>query len=458
MTQACVQAKGLNMAQGVCDTPVPPVVLRSATLAIDGGKNTYSRFDGLPELRQAIAKKLLQYNGIAADPETDVTVSAGATGAFHCACLALLSPGDEVILFEPYYQYHISALLAVEAVPVRVKMRAPDWTFSSDEVERAITPRTKAIIVNSPGNPSGKVFSRQELESIAVMAQRHDLFVFTDEIYEYFLYDGRTHVSMATLPGMADRTITIGGYSKTFSHTSPPLPLSFSPSHLLSVPLQLQQCELGAIFFVSRCRAGRRGGTGRCRARPCACCGALARASSGPRRGRVAGSWVVACRARRGPGRAACGGAGRPACLGGSLLRPGFGGFASLRFSPRRRAGRAVFFLAATLTGSDWATWGRRFRKKYHRLAHRLQCRIGTVGTGDRRHERLALCLCPDAVAGGSGGGHPGTSWFVLSRARTRLSAETRSVLPGLGPCRSDRLRFHRVRTMCWPMRRACLA
>lgn len=219
MTQACDQAKGLNMAQGVCDTPVPPVVLRGAAEAMERGKNVYSRFDGLPELRQAIAKKLAQYNGIVADPETDITVSAGATGSFHCACLALLNPGDEVILFEPYYQYHISALLAVEAIPVMVKLRAPDWTFSAAEVERAITPRTKAIIVNSPGNPSGKVFSRQELESIAAIAQQHDLFVFTDEIYEYFLYDGRTHVSLATLPGMADRTITIGGYSKTFSIT-----------------------------------------------------------------------------------------------------------------------------------------------------------------------------------------------------------------------------------------------
>jgi aminotransferase len=219
MTQACVQAKGLNMAQGVCDTPVPPVVLRAAAQAMARGKNVYSRFDGLSELRQAIAKKLAQYNGIVADPETDMTVSAGATGSFHCACLALLNPGDEVILFEPYYQYHISALLAVEAVSVTVKMRAPDWTFSAADVEHAITPRTKAIIVNSPGNPSGKVFSRPELESIAAIAQQHDLFVFTDEIYEYFLYDGRTHVSFATLPGVADRTITIGGYSKTFSIT-----------------------------------------------------------------------------------------------------------------------------------------------------------------------------------------------------------------------------------------------
>jgi aminotransferase len=219
MTQACVQAKGLNMAQGVCDTPVPPVVIQAADQAMERGKNVYSRFDGLPELRQAIAKKLTQYNGIAADPETDITVSAGATGAFHCACLALLSPGDGVILFEPYYQYHISALLAVEAVPVTVKMLAPDWTFSVADVESAITPRTKAIIVNSPGNPSGKVFSRQELESMATIAQQHDLFIFTDEIYEYFLYDGRTHTSLASLPGMAERTITIGGYSKTFSIT-----------------------------------------------------------------------------------------------------------------------------------------------------------------------------------------------------------------------------------------------
>jgi aminotransferase len=219
MTQACVQAKGLNMAQGVCDTPVPPVVLRGAAQAMAQGKNVYSRFDGLPELRQSIAKKLAQYNGIAADPETDVTVSAGATGSFHCACLALLNPGDEVVLFEPYYQYHVSALLAVEAVPVMVKMRAPDWTYSIADIERAITPRTKAIIVNSPGNPSGKVFSRQELEAVASIAEEHDLFVLTDEIYEYFLYDDRTHISFATLPGMADRTITIGGYSKTFSIT-----------------------------------------------------------------------------------------------------------------------------------------------------------------------------------------------------------------------------------------------
>lgn len=123
MTQACVNLRGLNMAQGVCDTPVPPIVLEGAEQAIRDGYNVYTRFDGLPELRQAIADKLAHYNGIHADPESEVTVSVGATGAFHCACAALLNPGDEVILFEPYYQYHISALAAVEAVPVVVHMQ-----------------------------------------------------------------------------------------------------------------------------------------------------------------------------------------------------------------------------------------------------------------------------------------------------------------------------------------------
>lgn len=219
MTQACAEAKGLNMAQGVCDTPVPSVVLEGAERAIRDGYNVYTRFDGLPYLRQAIAEKLERYNRMKADPETDITVSAGATGAFHSACAALLNPGDEVILFEPYYQYHISALVAVEAVPVAVSMQPPIWSYSMTQLEEAVTAKTKAIIVNSPGNPSGRVYSQSELEALAEFACRHDLFVLTDEIYEYFLYDGRRHVSMASLPEMAERTITIGGYSKTFSVT-----------------------------------------------------------------------------------------------------------------------------------------------------------------------------------------------------------------------------------------------
>lgn len=219
MTAACVRVKGINMAQGVCDTPSPAPVIEAAQRALDVGINTYTRFDGLPELRQALAEKVADYNGIRADPETDITVSAGATGSFHCACLGLLNPGDEVILFEPTYSYHISALLAVEAVPKLIRTQAPEWTFSMADLNRLVTPKTKAIVVNTPGNPSGKVFTRQELELIAEFAEHHDVFVFTDEIYEYFLFDGRRHISVASLPGMAERTVTISGYSKTFSIT-----------------------------------------------------------------------------------------------------------------------------------------------------------------------------------------------------------------------------------------------
>ena len=219
MTLACAKVNGINMSQGVCDTPVPEEVVRAAQEAMKQGRNTYSRFDGIPELRQAISLKSAAYNHITADPESNVTVSAGATGSFQATCMALLNPGDEVILFEPFYAYHVQAILAVEACPRYVTMRAPEWTWNVEELEQAITPRTKALVVNTPGNPSGKVFSLRELEQIAEIACRRDLMVITDEIYEYFVFDGRAHISMGSLPDMAQRTITIGGYSKTFSIT-----------------------------------------------------------------------------------------------------------------------------------------------------------------------------------------------------------------------------------------------
>jgi aminotransferase len=219
MSIECERVRGINLAQGVCDTTLPPPVGRAAKDAIDNACNSYTRYDGIEDLRQAIARKLCLYNGIKADPETQITVSSGSTGAFYCTCLALLNPGDEVILFEPYYGYHVNTLLAAEAVPAYVAMRAPDWSFSSEDLEAAVTPRTKGIMVNTPANPSGKVFSQTEIEWIAEFAIRHDLFVFTDEIYEYFLYDGRRHISPGALPGMEERTITISGFSKTYSIT-----------------------------------------------------------------------------------------------------------------------------------------------------------------------------------------------------------------------------------------------
>jgi len=213
------KVKGINLSQGVCDTEVPEPVRRGAQQAIDDGINSYTRYDGLAELREMIARKMADYNGLVADPEKEIIVSGGSTGAFYCACLALLNPGDEVILFEPYYGYHLNTILAAEAVPAYVRLHPPDWRFNLRDLEAAVTPRTKGIVVNTPANPSGKVFGLEELKGIRDVAVRHDLVVFTDEIYEYFLYDGRKHVSPASLPGMKERTVTISGFSKTFSIT-----------------------------------------------------------------------------------------------------------------------------------------------------------------------------------------------------------------------------------------------
>jgi aminotransferase len=218
MSIACEKVQGINLAQGVCDTEVPLPVREGAKQAMDRGINSYTRAEGLSPIRQAIAGKMKQFNGVECDPETEVIVNSGATGAFYAACLALLNPGDEVILFEPYYGYHLNTLIAAEAVPLYVTLRAPDWIFNREDLERTVTLRTRAIVLNSPANPSGKVFSREEMEWIAGFAKRHDLFVFTDEIYEYFVFEGQ-HISIATLPGMRERTITMSGYSKTFSIT-----------------------------------------------------------------------------------------------------------------------------------------------------------------------------------------------------------------------------------------------
>ncbi len=219
MSIECDLVQGINLSQGVCDLEVPAVVRQGAQEAMGAGINTYTRYDGLIELRQAIAHKQKVFTGMEVDPETEIIVSAGTTGAFYCACLALLDPGDEVILFEPYYGYHISTLVATQAVPVYVRMTPPQWTFSDQDLERVITHKTRGIMINTPANPSGKVFTREELEHLAAFAARHDLFVFTDEIYEHFVYDGRQHMPPATFPGMKERTITIAGLSKTFSIT-----------------------------------------------------------------------------------------------------------------------------------------------------------------------------------------------------------------------------------------------
>jgi aminotransferase len=219
MSIECERLGGINLSQGVCDTEVPPVVRRGAQQAIEDGVNTYTHYAGLPGLRRAIAAKTARFTDLRYDPDREVVVSAGATGALYCACLALLDPGDEVICFEPYYGYHIQTLVATGAVPVYVRLHRPDWSFALEDVKKVITARTRGLLINTPANPTGKVFTAEELEALADIARQADLFVFTDEIYEHFLYDGRRHTPPALIHGMRERTITISGLSKTFSIT-----------------------------------------------------------------------------------------------------------------------------------------------------------------------------------------------------------------------------------------------
>ena len=219
MTVESARVGGINLAQGVCDTPVPEAVGRAAREAIAQGVNSYSRYDGLEELRIALAEKMRRDNGVAYDPEGEIVVTSGATGSFYVAALALLDPGDEVVLFEPYYGYHLNTLESLGVTPVYVTLEPPDWKLQLAELEAAISERTRAIVVNTPVNPSGKVFSRAELVALGEVAARHDLFVFTDEVYEHFVYGSARHLSPAALPGLRERTITMNALSKTFAVT-----------------------------------------------------------------------------------------------------------------------------------------------------------------------------------------------------------------------------------------------
>ncbi len=219
MTTECDRIGGINLAQGVCDTPIPGVVLEAAHEAIREGNNIYTRCDGIARLRQAIAAKQRRDYGLEYDAEREVMVASGATAGLHAAAMALLNPGDEVLLFEPCYGYHVNTLKSLRIQPVLVALAEPDWQLDVDALRAAVTPRTRAILLNTPANPSGKIFTRAETEAVAQLAIEHDLFLITDEIYEYFVYDGAQHICPATLPGMRERTIVLSGFSKTFSIT-----------------------------------------------------------------------------------------------------------------------------------------------------------------------------------------------------------------------------------------------
>ena len=219
MTRLAMRHDAVNLAQGFPDFACPPEIKEAACAAIQGDINQYAITWGARDFREAIAAKTARfYPAWSVDPETDVTVTCGATEGMIAAMLALVAPGEEVIVFEPFYENYGPDAILSGAVPRYVTLHEPDWRIEPDELRAAFGPHTRGIVLNTPHNPTGKVFSRDELELIAGLAQERDLIVFTDDIYEHILYAGE-HVPMATIPGMAERTVAINSLSKTYSVT-----------------------------------------------------------------------------------------------------------------------------------------------------------------------------------------------------------------------------------------------
>jgi aspartate/methionine/tyrosine aminotransferase len=219
MTRLCRRHDAVNLAQGFPDFSAPREIKDAACRAIADDVNQYAITWGAPALRQAIAAKQLRCYGMEVDPERDIAVTCGATEAMIASILAIVDPGDEVVVFEPFYENYGPDAILAGAVPRFVSLRPPDWTFDPDELAAAFSDKTRGIILNTPNNPTGKVFTRDELETIATLCRKWDVVAFSDEIYEHILYDGAVHVPIATLPGMADRTVTINALSKTYSVT-----------------------------------------------------------------------------------------------------------------------------------------------------------------------------------------------------------------------------------------------
>jgi aspartate/methionine/tyrosine aminotransferase len=219
MTRLALQYQAVNLSQGFPDFPAPAEIKRAAQDAIAADINQYAITWGAKSLRNAIADKFSRTNGMAIDPEREITVCCGSTEAMMSAMLAIINPGDEVVVFEPFYENYGPDAILSGATPRYVKLHPPHWTFDSQELAAAFGPNTKAIILNTPNNPTGKVFARAELEQIRDLCVERNSYAITDEIYEHMLYDGARHISMATLDGMRERTITINALSKTYSVT-----------------------------------------------------------------------------------------------------------------------------------------------------------------------------------------------------------------------------------------------
>jgi N-succinyldiaminopimelate aminotransferase len=243
MSALAVATGSVNLGQGFPDTDGPPEILEAAATALRTGHNQYPPGPGVPELRQAISAHQLRRYGLEYDPDAEVLVTAGATEAIAAALLALIEPGDEVILFEPYYDSYAAcvALAGGHRRTVTLERTEDGWAFDPATLERSVGPRTKAIVLNTPHNPTGTVFGPAELAAIADVAIRRDLIVISDEVYEHLLFDGRLHVPIATLDGMRDRTITISSAGKTFSVTGWKIGWACAPPALIAAVRSVKQ-------------------------------------------------------------------------------------------------------------------------------------------------------------------------------------------------------------------------
>jgi aspartate/methionine/tyrosine aminotransferase len=219
MSALALEHDAINLGQGFPDTEGPREIVDAAQRSLADGRNQYAPLAGLPELRQAVAAANARFYGLSVDPAAEVVVTSGATEALFASLAALVDPGDEVVLIEPLYDTYLPALRMLGAVPRLVRLRPPDWSLPLDELAAAFGPRTKAILLNSPMNPCGKVFSVEELDAIAALLIEHDAYAVCDEVYEHLVFDGVRHVPLMTRPGMRERCLRIGSAGKTFSLT-----------------------------------------------------------------------------------------------------------------------------------------------------------------------------------------------------------------------------------------------
>jgi aspartate/methionine/tyrosine aminotransferase len=261
MTRLSIQYKAVNLSQGFPDFAAPIEIKRAAQEAIAAEVNQYAITWGAKSLRNAIAEKFLRTNGLPIDPEREITVCCGSTEAMMSVMMAIINPGDEVVVFEPFYENYGPDAILSGAQPRFVKLHPPDWKFDPKELAAVFGPKTKAIILNTPNNPTGKVFERAELEQIRDLCVHWNTFAVTDEIYEHMLYDGAKHISMAALDGMRERTITINALSKTYSVTGWRVGWAIAPPEATSAirkvhdfltvgaPAPLQEAGAAALHF-----------------------------------------------------------------------------------------------------------------------------------------------------------------------------------------------------------------